>query len=200
MEHIEQPETTTTTTHTINRGAGAGGANTNKNGLSYEDLTDLSSNYMEIGTINSGKHKYKSVRFEPCEHIYINVNKSKLHSYMDFIQEKDKTIIPAAGCKEPDEAYVENNTKNIFIIEKKFQQGPGSVDEKIQTCLFKKIHYSKLFPNYKIHYIYCLSEWFKKDEYISVIEYMKENGIPIFWGNDEHYKKNIIEYMISNSV
>ena len=191
---------TNTTTTTINKGTGAGGANTNKNGLSYEELTNLSTNYLEVGIVNNGKNKYKSIKFESSVNEYISVNKSKLHSYMDFINEKNTKIISASGCKEPDEAYVDNITKNLFIIEKKFQQGPGSVDEKIQTCVFKKFHYSKIFPNYNIHYIYCLSDWFKKDEYISVIEYMTQNNIPIFWGNDEHYKTEIIEYIISNSL
>jgi hypothetical protein len=91
--------------------------------------------------------------------------------------------------------------KNIFIIEKKFQQTPGSVDEKIQTAAFKKYHYSNLFPNFKIHYIYCLSDWFKRDEYKSVLKYLSDINIPIFWGNDEEYKKNIINFMCSeNSI
>ena len=47
----------------INKGTGAGGANTNKNGLSYEELTDLSTNYVEVGIVNNGKNKYKSIKF-----------------------------------------------------------------------------------------------------------------------------------------
>ena len=35
-----------------------------------------------------------------------------------------------------------NNT--LFIIECKFQQVAGSVDEKLQTCDFKKKQYQKL--------------------------------------------------------
>ena len=111
------------------------------------------------------------------------------------INEKNTTLQPAAGCKEPDEAYIDNVRKTIFIIEKKFQQTEGSVDEKIQTGPFKKFHYSQQFPNYKIHYIYCLSDWFKRAEYTSVLDYLLNNDIPIFWGNDENYKNNIITYL-----
>jgi hypothetical protein len=179
----------------INKGTGAGGANTNKNGLSYEEITNLSTNYVEVGIVNNGKTKCKSIKFDSYDNVYISGNKSQLHSYMNFINEKNNTIIPAAGCKEPDEYYIDNNTKQLFIIEKKNQNGNGSVDEKLQTCVFKKLHYSKLFPNYKIHYIYCLAEWFNRDEYKSVRDYINDNEIPLFWGSDVDYKTKIIKYI-----
>ena len=48
----------------------------------------------------------------------------------------------AHGCKNPDECYIDKESKNMFIIEKKFQQCSGSVCEKIQTPHFKKWQYS----------------------------------------------------------
>lgn len=178
----------------INRGTGAGGANTNVNGLSYEEKTDLSCLYTEC--IQEKKEKIRTIKFagyEECS--LVNVNKSALHKYMAKIGEKNASLQPAAGCKEPDEAYVDNIKKSVYIIEKKFQQTPGSVDEKLQTGPFKKHHYGKLFPNYKIYYIYCLADWFKREEYESVLEYLEENDIPIFWGNDPNYKKDIIDFI-----
>jgi hypothetical protein len=118
---------------------------------------------------------------------------------MKNINEKNILIEPSAGCKQPDEVYIDSNTKTIFIIEKKFQQTNGSVDEKIQTGVFKKFHFSQLFPNYEIHYIYCLSDWFKQNDYTSILNYLMKNNIPIFWGNDINYKSSIIQYIISNS-
>jgi len=76
--------------------------------------------------------------------------------------EIDTDINQAHGCKHPDECYIDEESKNIFIIEKKFQQIPGSVCEKIQTAQFKRWQYSRTFPNYNIIYIYCLSDWFEK--------------------------------------
>ena len=179
----------------INKGTGAGGANTNKNGLSYEEKTNLETLYSEC--TENKKNKSKIIKFIGYENELINANKSMLHKYMENLGEKDTSLQSAAGCKEPDEAYIDLARKYIFIIEKKFQQTPGSVDEKIQTAAFKKYHYSNLFPNFKIHYIYCLSDWFKRDEYKSVLEYLSNINIPIFWGNDEEYKKNIINFMCS---
>jgi hypothetical protein len=180
----------------VNKGTGAGGANTNVNGLSYEDKTNLESLYTVLKTEKIDKKtELKTIKFPNYEISLINANKSKLYKYLKSINEKNITLQPAAGCKEPDEAYIDNVRKSIFIIEKKFQQTEGSVDEKIQTGPFKKFHYSQQFPNYKIHYIYCLSDWFKRAEYTSVLDYLLNNDIPIFWGNDENYKNNIITYL-----
>jgi len=176
--------------NTINKGTGAGGCNTNKNGLSYENITNLSNMY----TITGSDNKFSIINFVNSDKNFINTKKS-LIKYMKIIQKK-ADICSARGCISPDESYIDANKNTIYIIEKKFQQKPGSVDEKIQTGHFKKQHYKKLFPEFEIVYIYCLSDWFKNG-YEPEIEYLKEHNIPIFWGSDENYKQNIINFMIS---
>ena len=61
----------------------------------------------------------------------------------------------------PDEALyvIINNT--LFVIEVKFQKVAGSVDEKLQTCDFKRKQYAKLMAplNIEVEYIYILSDW-----------------------------------------
>ncbi len=192
-DDVEIIEETVSASTIINRGTGAGGANTNVNGLSYEEKTDLSPLY--TACIQEKKEKVRTIRFEGYDFHLINANKSALHKYMTKIGEKNTDLQPAAGCKEPDEAYIDTAKRAVYIIEKKFQQTPGSVDEKLQTGPFKKYHYGKLFPNYTIHYIYCLADWFKREEYTSVLEYLGESDIPIFWGNDPDYKQKIINYI-----
>lgn len=174
---------------TTNRGTGAGGANTNANGLSYEDNTNLEECFHVVE-----KNKFKKVKFHGYDNEMMNVNKSKLYAFMNHIGEKSD-LQQAAGCKLPDEAYIDVNRKNVFIIEKKFQQTPGSVDEKIQTAPFKKKHYSLQFPKYTVYYMYCLSDWFKREEYVSVLEYLASENIPIFWGEEPNYKQDIISFM-----
>jgi hypothetical protein len=176
-----------------NRGTGAGGANTNATGLSYEQKTDLSS----LCTTVMINNNYCSIKFNGHRRIFIQLHKSKLHKYMKT-HKMMPTIPISAGCKSPDEAYLDNVRKVLYIIEKKFQQTSGSVDEKIQTGAFKLYHYSELFPTYKIYYIYCLSDWFKKDEYKSVLTYLEKQGIYIFWGSDPDYKTKIIRFMNDN--
>ena len=61
--------------------------------------------------------------------------------------------------------------------------------------IFKKIHYTRLFQNYKIYYIYCLSDWYKKKEYVSTLDLLKEFDIKIFWGNDLDYKNKMMHFI-----
>ena len=84
----------------------------------------------------------------------------------------------------------------MFIVEKKFQQCSGSVCEKIQTPDFKIWQYSRTFPEFRIVYIYCLSEWFKEN-CPAELEYLEYKKIPVFWGNSPTYKKDIINYMLT---
>lgn len=83
----------------------------------------------------------------------------------------------------PDEALyvVVNNT--MFIIELKFQKVAGSVDEKLQTCDFKKKQYQRLFAplNYEVEYVYILSDWFQKPEYKDVLTYVNSVGCQYYF-------------------
>ena len=175
----------------VNKGTGAGGSNTNKNGLPYEELTDLSN---KLNVISENKIS-KLIQFNNnTESVFITGKKSKLFEILkDFY---NNSIEKAHGCKHPDEFYIDEKRKNIFILEKKFQQSSGSVCEKIQTGPFKKRHYNKLFPEFKVEYIYCLSEWYK-DNCKSEIEDLIEQNIPVYWGNSETYKDDIINFMIN---
>ena len=75
----------------------------------------------------------------------------------------------------PDDAIFIVNNNTLFIIEIKFQEVVGSVDEKLQTCDFKNKQYRKLlFPlNINVKYVYVLNDWFKKDEYADVLEFVR---------------------------
>jgi uncharacterized Fe-S center protein len=163
-----------------NRGTGAGGANTNKTGLAFEKVASIMVEDLEERGITG----------------FLNVSGAKLHKMMkEFLQ---KNMIPAPGCKKPDEAFLNVETKRIFIIEKKMQTGGGSVEEKIQTGAFKQHHYSTLYPGYRVQYMYCLANWFKKEEHKSAIEYLKQNNVPVFWGEDSNYKDTVLEFMLSS--
>lgn len=155
-----------------NRGTGAGGENTNKNGLKFEDVTSLD-DFKNKEFINLKKKLFK----------HFNIDTKKING--------------GHGCKKPDECFLSEQNKNIFIIEKKNQQCSGSVCEKIQSPEFKIWFYNKhLGQEYKIIYIYCLSDWFKehcKEE----LEYLKEKNIPVFFGNDTDYKTKIINFIIN---
>ena len=69
-----------------------------------------------------------------------------------------------------------NNTMNI--IEVKHQEVGGSVDEKLQTCDFKKKQYIKLFSelNYKVEFMYILSDCFRQECYKDTRDYIISVG------------------------
>ena len=84
----------------------------------------------------------------------------------------------------PDEALyvIVNNT--MYILELKFQKTSGSVDEKLQTCDFKKKQYQRLFAplNYEVEYIYILSDWFNVPGYKDVLTYINSMGCQYYFG------------------
>lgn len=74
----------------------------------------------------------------------------------------------------PDDAIHVIKDNTMYIIEIKFQQVDGSVDEKLQTCDFKKKQYKKLLAqlNYEVEYIYVLANYFKAPKYKDVLDYI----------------------------
>ena len=74
-----------------------------------------------------------------------------------------------------------NNT--LFIIECKHQQVAGSVDEKLQTCDFKKKQYKKLMApaNIDVQYVYLLDDWFRNERYKDVLDYIQSVGCDYYF-------------------
>lgn len=74
----------------------------------------------------------------------------------------------------PDDSIYVLANNILHIIECKHQQVGGSVDEKLQTCDFKKKEYKKLMApaNIDVKYIYLLDEWFKNPKYQDVLDYI----------------------------
>jgi hypothetical protein len=90
----------------------------------------------------------------------------------------------------PDDALLVIIRETLFIIEVKYQQVAGSVDEKLQTCDFKRKQYLKLVVQLglKVEYVYVLNDWFKKPEYKDVLDYIHSvnchyrfNELPLAW-------------------
>ncbi len=146
---------------------GKGGANT-KTGLVFEGKTDLS-------TFLNTQNNYEVIN----DIVYYNKKEVaqifKKHGFYVFLESKGvdwKSIVSKKLLPDDSIYVIVNNT--LFIIECKFQQVAGSVDEKLQTCDFKKKQYQKLLSrlNIEVEYIYLLSDWFKKKEYKDVLDYI----------------------------
>lgn len=171
-----------------NRGTGAGGRNTNKNGKYYENIKDINLETIIVekkinhNIISFNKDKNKK---------FITGKKSDFLKFLDKYE--DKKIERLHGTKNPDNWYIYDD--NIFIIEIKFQQCGGSVCEKLQTAGSKIKNFKKCYPNYNIHYIYCLSKWFEKNCKGEILDLI-EDKIPIFWCDDINFKSNLVDYIL----
>lgn len=154
-----------------------GGSMTNFNGLHFEQETSL-----DEALINKGYSIRDSKVYKGTKIVGISAEKYKLYKKIlepngiDYAQIISKRMLP-------DEAFYNCCNNTIYIIEKKFQSGSGSVDEKIQTCDFKKKQYDKLFYllNIRVEYIYVLNNWFKRPEYRDALDYINSVGCHYFY-------------------
>lgn len=146
---------------------GIGGGNT-ITGLIYEGEVDLSTylakqkDYDIDGTNVLYKGKVIAYIF-------------KKHEFYYFLEKNNidwKQLISSKLLPDNCIYVIVNNT--LFIIEVKNQNVVGSVDEKLQTCDFKRKQYKKLLSqlNIEVEYIYILSKWFKNPKYKDVLDYI----------------------------
>ncbi len=149
---------------------GKGGSNT-ISGSVFELKVDLSSALANIKDIEVNNYKV-------MKNGKVIGNVFQKHGLYKHLVEKHNINWKDRISKKllPDDAYFCINTKTLTIIEKKFQSGSGSVDEKIQTCDFKKKQYEKLVKglNIKIQFVYVLNDWFKDTKYRDVLAYIRQ--------------------------
>jgi len=114
--------------------------------------------------------------------------KNDFYKYLSESEIKWKEILSKKLL--PDDALLVIVRETLFIIEVKYQQVAGSVDEKLQTCDFKRKQYMKLVQplGLKVEYVYVLNDWFKAPAYKDVLDYInsvnchyKFNELPLAW-------------------
>lgn len=168
---------------------GKGGSNT-KTGLVFEERVDLLTLFREIKGYSILETKNKSG-------YRILYNKSevarcfKKHEFYRLLAEFNIEWSKILSKKLlPDNGLFVIVRDTLFIIEIKFQQVAGSVDEKLQTCDFKRKQYSKLVKtlDWKVEYVYVLNDWFKSESYKDTLDYISSmnchylfNKIPLKW-------------------
>lgn len=166
---------------------GIGGAKTQKAGEAFESrtLTAL------ISSLKIGGYTVKSLRkgsgTSPRGITFKIKDKSIVEMYFkaavhkDFFQPRGVLTEKYFSARlEPDTAIYSEKTNTLTIIEKKQQEGPGSVAEKLQTCDYKMMYYSTLCEPIavKVDLIWQLGSYFvdQKESLRSVFEYMLSKG------------------------
>ena len=160
---------------------GIGGANT-KTGLAFEGKTDLETFLISQKGYSSVKNlnKFTEIFFRGKSVAYI-FKKHDLYRFLEFRKVDWKSILSKKLLPDDSIYVIVNNV--LYIIECKFQQVAGSVDEKLQTCDFKKKQYKKLLAplNIDVEYIYLLSDWFKDPRYKDVLDYIVSVGCSYYF-------------------
>ncbi len=159
-------------------------------GLKFEKKVDLYQLLSSIPGYSLRKSKEKAGIDVYFKNILVArcFRKYEFYKFLDENKINWKEIISKKLL--PDDAMLVIIRETLFIIEVKYQQVAGSVDEKLQTCDFKRKQYLKLVTplGLKVEYVYVLSDWFKKKEYKDVLDYIqsvnchfKFNELPLSW-------------------
>lgn len=157
-----------------------GGAQSTYNGLAFEQATSLDEAFSSKGYVVVKHEVFGPDTFQ--QPIGISAPKHLIYSHfltpngIDFEQYNSKKWLP-------DEAFINYETKTAYIIEKKFQSGRGSADEKLPNCHFKKLEYEKLFHpiGYQVEFLYLLSDWFLQPKYRDTLEYITMMGCHYYY-------------------
>ena len=168
---------------------GVGGGKTTT-GLEYEGKVDLATALALIDGYEIIKNKY----FAGLQVFYAGNLVARLFKKNDFYKYLDEKKVEWKSkiSKKllPDDALLVIIRETLYIIEVKYQQVAGSVDEKLQTCDFKRKQYLKLVHplGLKVEYVYVLSDWFKQQSYRDVLDYIhsvnchyKFGELPLSW-------------------
>lgn len=155
---------------------GFGGGNT-ITGLKFERGRDI----LSILENTEGYLVRGNIVYYSDKEVARSYRKYGLYKYLESQNIDYKKIISKRLL--PDEALyvIVNNT--LFVIEMKYQEVAGSVDEKLQTCDFKKKQYKKLMAplNIEVEYIYILDDWFRRPEYKDVLDYVISMGCQYYF-------------------
>jgi hypothetical protein len=150
---------------------GKGGAYTYKTGLAFEKSTSLEEALLvaDFDVQNNKVLKNSTILGELAE-------KTRLYRYLE--RNYDGWESPLSSKLLPDEALFTLKSSRLHIIEKKWQEVSGSVDEKLQTCGFKMRQYNRLLEGtgLELKFTYLLNDWFTHARYRDVLQYIVDSG------------------------
>ena len=156
---------------------GKGGGNT-RTGLIFEGKVDL-------GTFLNDQPHYEVAGYSVMYDNRLVARVFKKHSFYNvFLKELNINWKDHISKRLfPDDSIFVLSNNILHIIECKHQQVEGSVDEKLQTCDFKKKQYKKLMStaNIDVQYTYLLGDWFKNPKYKDVLDYIISVGCEFYF-------------------
>lgn len=156
---------------------GIGGGNTTT-GLVFETKADLKTLLNGVKNYSVDKNNNVLYKGKLVGMIFV---KNGLYKFLEKNGVNWKNYLSKKLLPDDSIYVILNNT--FYVIECKYQQVAGSVDEKLQTCDFKKKQYKRLLAslNFEVEYIYILNDWFKKPEYKDVLAYIHSVGCDYYY-------------------
>lgn len=153
-------------------------------GLKFEKETSLAKALEESGFRIAQDEIYKGEALSG-----LLLGQHRLYKFLDAEKVEWEKILSKKLL--PDEAVLSKKVNSLTVVEKKWQETEGSVDEKLQTCGFKIRQYSRLMKplGVKVKYVYLLNDWFSHPRYADVLDYIKEVGA------DYHFKSLPLELL-----
>lgn len=166
---------------------GMGGANTNKTGLRFEKDTDFSElvdslpNYTVKEIIFNDKKITRG--FEVYRDSVLVGKIMSQYRFYDFLHDIGLSNFNSKQWK-PDEVFINFENKTVYIVEKKWQETEGSVDEKLLGFGNKRRLYQRLLDKakepYSVQFIFVgNSSFFGKEKYRDSFEMLRADGIKI---------------------
>lgn len=170
---------------------GKGGANTNKTGLRFEDETELS-----VVIADSSNYILKEIKFNDKRSIrgfevYRNSSEGEVlvgklmpkTRFYDFLLELEVTNTNSKFW-QPDEVFINYENSTVYIVEKKWQETEGSVDEKLLGLGNKRRLYQRLLdksePPFAVQFIFLgNSNFFNKPRYRDTFEILRGDGVKV---------------------
>lgn len=165
----------------VMRKNGFGGANTNKSGLKFEFDTDFSKAIVDNPSLNYilKEHTFRPDFEKPIksttDSVFDVVEKgtneivgiiTKQYQFYNVLMEQYNLGNIHSKKWKPDEVFFNLKRKTVFIVEKKWQETTGSVDEKLFGFNAKRILYQEIFnqrdeePNIPIEFATLLNSDF----------------------------------------
>lgn len=159
---------------------GTGGGNT-LTGLNFEKTRNILTLFETMKDYSVKKDEIGWQILYKSKYVAHSYKKYDLYRYLETRSVDWKKILSKRLL--PDDALYVILNNVLYIIEIKFQQVGGSVDEKLQTCDFKKKQYKKLMSqlNIDVEYIYIFNDWFKDPGYKDSLDYIISVGCQYYF-------------------
>jgi hypothetical protein len=159
---------------------GTGGGNT-VTGIHFETKVDF---LTALDTVINYTVRKAGIGFEVLYGKDVVASSYKKHDFYKFLESEGVEWQKIISKKLlPDDAIYVIKDNTLYILEVKHQEVAGSVDEKLQTCDFKKKQYQKLMSqlNREVEYIYILDNWFRDERYKDVLDYVISVGCQYYF-------------------